>query len=422
MLLHNIELLVFMLVNLEGEVMNKTILIPSVIFLFLSSFASADLMKEPLWALKGNKHAQYSSMHEKITDCEQRSDGRWRLRKYPIKLRRYNFQLEFNPPFSNRDGKSCMAGFAQRFNGNITINTKMPPIIDVKGGGEYGHTDDDRSVALYWWAIATSHAVYNPSSKASKIVRNTLLDWAFSNALSKNIYASYGSRPLEYEVIVLISRIVETVAALGSSITREERQVLGPWLDGLVRKVQKSTWLSRQDNKQYLVDYTLTLWAVINGDTKVIEKLALNYKHAIHDMRVDGSIVQESVRGGSSLQYQAIATQVLVKQAALIKNLTQVDIAEYKAEGNRELSDAIKYVIAGHKNPKVYTQKYGKLCAASFGSLEKPNLHWRRYALKPLLEYANYEHQPFGLNFSESQVPGQSEYASSGNIKCMFTE
>ena len=354
--------------------MNKTILIPSVIFLFLSSFASADLMKEPLWALKGNKHAQYSSMHEKITDCEQRSDGRWRLRKYPIKLRRYNFQLEFNPPFSNRDGKSCMAGFAQRFNGNITINTKMPPIIDVKGGGEYGHTDDDRSVALYWWAIATSHAVYNPSSKASKIVRNTLLDWAFSNALSKNIYASYGSRPLEYEVIVLISRIVETVAALGSSITREERQVLGPWLD------------------------------------------------AIHDMRVDGSIVQESVRGGSSLQYQAIATQVLVKQAALIKNLTQVDIAEYKAEGNRELSDAIKYVIAGHKNPKVYTQKYGKLCAASSGSLEKPNLHWRRYALKPLLEYANYEHQSFGLNFSESQVPGQSEYASSGNIKCMFTE
>jgi len=38
------------------------------------------------------------------------------------------------------------------------------------------------------------------------------------------------------------------------------------------------------------------------------------------------------------------------------------------------------------------------------------------------LEYANYEHQSFGLNFSESQVPGQSEYASSGNIKCMFTE
>jgi hypothetical protein len=170
------------------------------------------------------------------------------------------------------------------------------------------------------------------------------------------------------------------------------------------------------------VDYIQALWSVTNGDQKPIEQLARNYKHAIHDMRDDGSIVQESVRGGSSLQYQATATQLLVKQAALIKNVTGVDIAEYVAEDKRSLSDAVKNLIAGYKNPKSYTKKYGRQCAASLGSSKNPDMNWSKWALKPTLEYVNYEHKSFGIKFAASQVNGMTEYATSGNIKCMYTE
>ena len=125
--------------------------------------------------------------------------------------------------------------------------------------------------------------------------------------------------------------------ALGPAIQEDERNVIGPWLHGLVKKAEKSKWLSRQDNKQYLVDYIQGLWSVTNGDFKAIEQLARNYKHSIHDMRKDGSIVQESVRGGSSLPYQANAIQLMLKQAALIKNVAGIDIGKYRAEGNRSL-------------------------------------------------------------------------------------
>ena len=402
--------------------MKRSILATAILVLLSPSLVLADLMREPSSALKRNKHAQYSSMHENMTDCEQRHDNRWRLKKYPINLKKYNFKNEFYSPFSNRGGSSCKAGFKQRFNGNITVNTKLPLIIDAKGGGEYGHTDSDRQVSLYWWAIATSHAVYDSNSKASDRIRSILMQWAKNDALSKNIQASYGSRPVEYEVLVMLSRIIETVAALGPAMPEDERKVVGPWVHALVKKAQKSKWLSRQDNKQYLVDYIQALWSVTNGDQKAIEQLARNYKHAIHDMRNDGSIVQESVRGGSSLQYQATATQVLLKQAALIKNVTGVDIAEYTAEDKRSLSDAVKNIAAGYKNPKGYTKKYGKQCAASWGSIDNPDMYWRQWALKPILEYVNYEHKSFEIKFAASQVKGNSEYATTGNIKCMYTE
>ncbi|MGB0530983.1 MAG: alginate lyase family protein [Paracoccaceae bacterium] len=50
-------------------------------------------------------------------------------------------------------------------------------------------------------------------------------------------------------------------------------------------------------------------------------------------MRNDGSIVYESIRGGTSLTYQVHALARLTKQAALIQAITGVDIAQYSAEG-----------------------------------------------------------------------------------------
>ena len=403
--------------------MTKSTITAALLVLFSTSGGSADLMKEPSGALKGKKHLQYTSIHEKITDCEQSNDNRWRLRKYPLKLGRYKYQSEFYSPFTNRGGSSCRAGFNQRFNGNININTKVPTIVDAQIGGDYGKRSRDNDIAEIWWTVATSHAVHDPYSSQSDKIRKTLMTWANANALSKNINVPWGKKPVGYEVIVMVSHIVETVAALGPAITMDERKVIGPWLDDLVRKVQKSSWLSRQDNKQYLVDYTVALWAVVNGDKSALNGLARNYKHAIHDMRNDGSIVQESLRGGTTLHYQGLAVQLLVKQAALIKNVTGEDLTTYTAEGKRSLKDAINNVVDAYKNPKSSAKRYAKFCpSASFGVIENPEMNWRKFALKPLLEYVNYEHKQLGINYPASRVNGSTEYATAGNIKCMFTE
>jgi len=75
--------------------MYKSIFAATILSLLYTTAVSADLMKEPSGALKGNKHAQYSSMQENMTDCEERHDNRWLLKKYPITLKAYNFKNEF---------------------------------------------------------------------------------------------------------------------------------------------------------------------------------------------------------------------------------------------------------------------------------------------------------------------------------------
>ena len=187
--------------------MTKSFITAALLVLFSTSVVSADLMKEPAGALKGKKHLQYASIHEKITDCEQSNDNRWRLRKYPIKLGRYKYQSEFYSPFTSRGGSSCRAGFNQRFNGNININTAVPTIVDAQIGGDCGKRSRDNDIAEIWWTVATSHAVHDPYSSQSDKTRKTLMTWANENALSKNINVPWGNKPVGYEVIVMIPRL-----------------------------------------------------------------------------------------------------------------------------------------------------------------------------------------------------------------------
>jgi hypothetical protein len=221
----------------------------------------------------------------------------------------------------------------------------------------------------------------------------------------------------------LISRIVETVAAFGPELTHDERKVIGPWLDGLVRKLQRSEWGSRQDNKQYLSDYTIALWGVVNNDSKVIPQLARNYKLAIHDLREDGSIVRESVRGGYTLSYQAVAHGLLVKQTALIKNVAKVEIALYSAEGNRSIQTSMQNIMQNFYEPKAQAKKYGRYCPnASKGTVDNPSMIWTKMFLKPVLEYVSYEYPELKKMTNPNLVKGRSEYHTMGNVKCMYTE
>lgn len=386
-----------------------------------STSISKDLMAPPSGALTGLKHKAYTSMHDKISNCDQMSDQRWRLPRKPIKLNRYKFDAPFISPFENPRGSSCKSGFVQNLFGGIHIQTKIKPLINGSKSDEYGNFSKERTIAMFWWSVATAHVVYDPKSSSASIVRNRLTEWAKAGALSKNINAPWGS--IRYEVAVLISRIVETVAAFGPELTHDERKVIGPWLDGLVRKLQRSEWGSRQDNKQYLSDYTIALWGVVNNDSKVIPQLARNYKLAIHDLREDGSIVRESVRGGYTLSYQAVAHGLLVKQTALIKNVAKEEIALYSAEGNRSIQTSMQNIMQNFYEPKAQAKKYGRYCPnASKGTVDNPSMIWTKMFLKPVLEYVSYEYPEFKKMTNPNLVKGRSEYHIMGNVKCMYTE
>ena len=378
------------------------------------------LMLEPAAALKTKKHSRYSKMHANVSNCMQGKSKAWQLEKFPLKLKEYDFVNEFRSPFSGLDNKLCEKGFVQVFGFPISIEKTIPIVIDGGTSKQYGNVPIDVANATAWWSIATSHAVYDPKSKASQKVKDTLLKWAEEDALSKNIITSY--KTVDFQIAVILSHIVESVAALGPEINEEERKIIGPWLNGLIIKLATSDWGGRQDNKQYLSDYIQSVWGYTNGDDDIILDLAENYKLAIHDMRNDGSIVYESIRGGTSLTYQVHALARLTKQAALIKAITGVDIAQYSAEGKRSIADGLKSALQNHYDPLKRVKLYGKSCpGGSMGSLSKPHTGGDKMYLKPILEFVSVAYPELKEMTDPNQIRGNGDYHSVGNIQCLFT-
>ena len=61
-------------------------------------------------------------------------------------------------------------------------------------------------------------------------------------------------------MMVLINSILTTTAVIADELDAEDRKILGPWLNNLVKKVAKSRWKDRQDNKAYLTSYITMIW------------------------------------------------------------------------------------------------------------------------------------------------------------------
>lgn len=378
------------------------------------------LMLEPVAALKTNKHRRYSKMHINVSNCMQGKSKAWQLEKFPLKLKEYDFVNEFRSPFTGLDNKLCKKGFIQTFGFPISIEKTIPIVVDGGTSNKYGHVPIDVANATAWWSIATSQAVYDPKSKASKKVKDTILKWAEEDALSRNIITSY--KTVDFQIAVILSHIVESVAALGPEISENERKIIGPWLDDLISKLAASDWGGRQDNKQYLSDYIQSVWGYTNGDDDIILDLAENYKLAIHDMRNDGSIVYESIRGGTSLTYQVHALARLTKQAALIQAITGVDIAQYSAEGKRSIAGGLKNALQNHYDPLKRVKLYGKSCpGGSMGSLTKPHTGGDKMYLKPILEFVSVAYPELKAMSDPNQIRGNGDYHSVGNIQCLFT-
>ena len=142
--------------------------------------------------------------------------------------------------------------------------------------------------AEYFQEAAYAARVGSSNNDIEKI-KTTILDWATKDALRKGINVSWGKKPVDWQMMVLINSILTTTAVIAESFDAEERKVIGPWLNKLVKKVAKSKWKDRQDNKAYQTSYITLIWGLMANDLKAVQNSIDVVKLAVHDMRPDGS-------------------------------------------------------------------------------------------------------------------------------------
>ena len=227
----------------------------------------------------------------------------------------------------------------------------------------------------------------NPSSTIRQEVKTHLLDYARVNALSEGLLTNWSSTvtantPVHFEIIPLALNLIHAFSHAAPLLSPLERQMVGDWLNRLVARVLTSSWATgKQDNKAYFRTQVALAWGLITGDSVLVSNAITNYKHAINEMRPDGSFINESSRGGSANLYQSQATDSILSLAVSLEENLGLPALNFQINGKSVWSAAGR-VLDAYADQVSIASQYGKSCEqASFGSVAAPDPRWVRQSI-----------------------------------------
>lgn len=221
----------------------------------------------------------------------------------------------------------------------------------------------------------------NPDSTVRQELRTQLLDYARANALSEGLLTNWSSTvtpntPVHFEIISLSLNLIHAFSHAAPLFSSAERQIVGDWLNRLVSRVLTSSWGNKQDNKVYYRGQVALAWGLITGDSELVRNAITLFKHAINEMRPDGSFINESSRGGSANLYQSQATDSVLSLAFSLEENLGLPALNFQIDGKSVWSAAGRVLDAYADQVRIASQ-YGKSCEqGSFGSVTAPDPRW----------------------------------------------
>jgi hypothetical protein len=252
------------------------------------------------------------------------------------------------------------------------------PIATVKLDETYGARVGGIDIATGWFLNTTSYVRLTNDPLARALLKQGVVEWAKGKGLSKGIHVSWGSKPVDYQMMSMILSVLSATAAVAPDFSADERAVVGPWLNDLVKQVAAGHWKDRQDNKAYMKTYAAMLWGLIVGDNRPVQDAIFVYKLAVHDMRPDGSWPIDSQREQRGLHYGSAATSHLVTMATALQSARGIDLFGYAVDG-RSVHTAVDFVVASMQDPAAMNRKYAIACPdgghLNNGGIGKPDLN-----------------------------------------------
>ena len=303
--------------------------------------------------------------------------------------------------FKKNSWTSPFYKFKEEDKHKVVLGKKIPkPIIEINLVEDYGERSSDADIAIEFFQKASYVARVGNSDEETRKVKDVIVNWAKNDALKKGINVSWGSKPVDYQMMVLINSILTTTAAIAENFNDSEREIVGPWLNNLIKKVAKSKWKDRQDNKAYQTSYITLIWGLMVNDLLAVQNSINTVKIAVHDMRPDGSFPIDTQRGGMGIDYNNKSFGYLLMMASLLKDKTGQDLFLYNVEG-RSLHNGADFVIKSIMEPSKINSIYAISCpdgGDQFGSADNPSTYFISIATNIMI-YANkfpeYENSDF---------------------------
>jgi poly(beta-D-mannuronate) lyase len=222
------------------------------------------------------------------------------------------------------------------------------PVKKVAAPKDYG--GDPRSEPFAWTVMNAAAAAFGlGDDDAREALMANLERWAKGDALTK----LGNRRPDTY--YSLDRTLLPTIVAYGlvrehPDLEKARQKRIHSWLKHLVRmrgvKRDPDTTgpITERNNHRYLRDGVTMAWGALVGDDDRFRQGVESYLTALDDMRPDGSLPLETMRGARALWYQrhAIASLVAIAEMAAVQGY---DLYAVEGEGGRSLHRAIRFLL-----------------------------------------------------------------------------
>lgn len=232
-------------------------------------------------------------------------------------------------------------------------------------------------------AVGRLSAAAFRSEAAQQRLRNALLSWAQQNAMQWPRDWNSGPDSGPATVYFTTHTMVPVAIAYGEHrdlFSAEEQVVIEAWMKRLVDRTGNNERMRRWsvDNKGYLWASLAMAYGIIADDDAYVRRATRLYQGAIRAMRSDGSLPNDSGRGGSAIHYtnKAIASLVLTAELAAGRG---VDLYSFSAGGNT-IHTAIGFLVNATRQPALIASYAAEDTGASFRGFDANNqkLDWVR--------------------------------------------
>lgn len=219
-----------------------------------------------------------------------------------------------------------------------------------------GYGGDEKTEPFAWMVMqAAADAFGTGDREAEEALIAQLRRWARGRALTK----LEREDPASWYVVE--RTLLPTIVAWGligrdnPRIAAETRELIEAWLAGLVERIHThrvrlgADDISARNNHAYLAASVLMAWGNLTGQEELVETAVAVYRQAISDMRPDGSLPLETMRGARALWYQrhAIASLVTIAQMAEVQG---IDLWAYRVE-TRDIHTAVRFLLDAIEDP-----------------------------------------------------------------------
>ncbi|MBL4615003.1 MAG: alginate lyase family protein [Magnetovibrio sp.] len=269
---------------------------------------------------------------------------------------------------------------------------------------------------LSYWAGVTQY-LRTGSTRQLEHARSVLNAWVDADALAQ----THGHMPLARHLMkrsLFPTLTAYSVMRQVLPMPKDERERIERWLERGIKLIDLDNHdgrtLSDANNSRYSRDAVNMAWGVVNDDDEAFHKGIVRFRAALSDMRIDGSLPWETIRGPRVVSYQNLAISILIPMA----EMAQVQGYNLYGENHQgqTIHDAIRFLINAEANASLVLayseQKQDKIRLGN-------HLHWTEIYLARFPDHANAQ----GLHDLRARyhfLTGRGNDFSGGNLSCAF--